>query len=124
MNKFLVAAVLAGASYSLADAEQAPATPASFPGGQEALTEYIDKNINYPETAIDNMIEGVVTVLFTVDPQGNVGSLSIVRPLDVDLEAEALRIVKSFPQWEPARDAAGKAVSQQVTLPIYFHLPN
>lgn len=101
----------------------AAATPASFPGGQDALQEYIASKISYPQSAIDNMIEGVVTVEFTVNADGSVSDAKVTHPLDPDLEAEAVRIVKSLPAWTPATDDSGKPVSQRVDIPVKFRLP-
>jgi len=97
-------------------------TPAAFPGGQEALDAYLENNVKYPAPAIENGIEGTVTVDFTVGTDGKVTDVKIVRPLDPDLEAEAGRVVKAMPAWAPATDDNGKPVSSTVRLPVKFRL--
>lgn len=97
-------------------------TVPSFPGGDAALSEYVSANIVYPTTAIENSIEGTVTVEFTVKADGSITGAKIVRPVDPDLEDEALRIVKGMPRWTPATDGA-KSVDAVVTLPVKFRLP-
>ena len=77
-------------------------SPASYPGGKEALDTYIKDNLKYPETAKENGIEGIVEVVFTVKTDGTLGSMKIKRMIDPDLEAEALRLVKGMPKWNPA----------------------
>lgn len=94
----------------------------SFPGGQTALESYVQKNIKYPDTAIANGIEGVVTVEFTVNANGSISGAKIVRPVDPDLETEALRIVGSMPKWIPGNNN-GTPISATVSLPVKFRLP-
>lgn len=96
--------------------------PASFPGGQEALFKYLGTNVIYPVSAQENGIEGTVTVIFTVKPDGKISDIKIARPLDPDLEAEAIRVVKDMPAWTPATGDDGTPVSSSVTLPVKFRL--
>lgn len=98
------------------------ATPASYPGGEKALQEYLSTNIRYPAAAKENSIEGVVDVSFTVRTDGTVGTIKIVRMVDPDLEQEAIRLVKSMPAWIPATDDAGHKVDSNVTVPVSFSL--
>ena len=94
----------------------------SFPGGENALTEYVNKHIEYPKAAISNSIEGTVTVEFTVKADGSISGARIVRPIDPDLEKEALRIVNGMPRWNAGSDG-GKSVDAIVVLPVKFRLP-
>ncbi len=110
-----MAIVMTAACY----ADSAP----SFPGGEEALATYLSENMKYPKPALDNGIEGVVTVEFTVKADGSIGQIKIVRMLDPDLEQEAIRLVKQMPAWTPA-DKGGQAIDQTVTLPVKFALPD
>lgn len=86
----------------------AGATP-EFPGGQEALKAYITDNLKYPERPLKQEIEGIVQVQFTVNADGTIGSIKIVRMVDPDLEAEAIRLIKSMPKWVPADSGAATA---------------
>ncbi len=114
-------ALTLAASFGLAISAAAQ-SPAAFPGGQEAVDEYISTNLVYPQAAKDNGIEGIITVDFTVKPDGSIGSIKLRRMVDPDLEQEAIRLVKSMPLWTPATDAAGKPIASTVTLPITFSL--
>lgn len=95
--------------------------PASFPGGESALDKYITTNMKYPSTAAENGIEGVVNVRFTVNTDGSIGAIEIVRMIDPDLEQEAIRLIKGMPAWTPA-DKNGSPVQSIVTLPVTFSL--
>lgn len=119
MKRFLLLMALSilsvGAMYAQSEA--------SFPGGQDAMNEYIQQNIHYPQDAINNMIEGTVVVTFDVEADGSLKNVKVLRPLDPDLEAEAVRVVMSMPAWTPATDATGKQVMQHVEIPVKFRLP-
>ena len=95
---------------------------AEFPGGQSALMKWLSKNIRYPEAAYRNRIQGVVTVKFVIEKDGSVSGVSVLKGVDKDLDAEAVRVVKRMPKWKPAWD--GKPVRSYFTLPITFKLPN
>lgn len=98
------------------------ATQPQYPGGKEALDKYISTNMKYPKTAVDNGIEGVVNVAFVVKADGSIGSIKIVRMVDPDLEAEAIRLVKEMPAWTPAQEN-GKPVDAQTQVDVNFVLP-
>lgn len=110
----LFAAMLLSASAFAASAPE-------FPGGKAALDEYLSSNLKYPQSAKDNGIEGVVDVAFTVKADGSIGAIKIVRMLDPDLEAEAIRLVKSMPAWTPA-DNNGSPVDAQTQIQVNFIL--
>lgn len=99
----------------------ATATP-QYPGGKEALDKYLSSNMKYPQSAIDNGIEGVVDVAFVVKTDGSIGNIKIVRMVDPDLEAEAIRLVKGMPAWVPA-DQNGAPVEAQTQVQVNFVLP-
>ena len=92
-----------------------------FPGGMEAMIDFLSKNVNYPEIAAKNQIQGKVFVQFVVDKTGQIGDVKVVRPVNDELDAEAIRVVKSMPNFIPGRQD-GKAVSVYYTLPIIFKL--
>lgn len=97
--------------------------PASYPGGPDAMKSYVAKNLKYPQQSIDNGIEGVVHVSFLVQTDGTLDKLAIVRLVDPDLEAEAIRLVKGMPEWKPAT-VNGTPVPSQTSVPITFSLPD
>ena len=93
-----------------------------YPGGQEAMDQYISENLKYPKSAQDNGIEGTVDLNLTVKPDGSIGTIKIVRMIDPDLEAEAIRLVKGMPAWTPA-DKNGTPVEAPAQVQINFVLP-
>ena len=93
----------------------------SFPGGMKALFDYLDKNIKYPAKAVKNKIQGRVIVQFTVDEKGNLSDIKVVKSVEPYLDAEAVRVVKSMPRWNPGMQN-GKAVKVRYTLPVTFRL--
>jgi TonB family protein len=92
-----------------------------FPGGEAGLMRYLQENIKYPPEAAKNDIEGRVIVQFIIDKTGQVGEVKVVRPISEELDAEAVRVVKALPKFEPGRQD-GEAVSVWYTLPISFKL--
>jgi protein TonB len=92
-----------------------------FPGGTEALFEYINDNIQYPQVALDNKIEGNVIVRFCVTYQGEVDQISVIRGIHPALDSEAVRLVSTLPQWQPGKQA-GNPVNVWYTLRIQFQL--
>ena len=92
-----------------------------YPGGEAELTNYITKNLKYPQIAIDNEIQGKVVCLFVVTETGNIERIEVIRSLDPTCDKEALRVIKSFPKFIPGK-LNGKNVSVWYTLPIAFKL--
>ena len=92
-----------------------------FPGGAAGLMRYLQENIKYPPEAAKNNIEGRVIVQFIIDETGQVGEVKVVRPVSDELDAEAVRVVKTLPKFEPGRQD-GEAVSVWYNLPIVFKL--
>jgi len=92
-----------------------------FPGGDLGLMKYIQKNVKYPAIAKEYNITGKVYVSFIVDKSGSVTNAKIVRGVDKNLDAEALRVVKSLPKYKPGKQR-GKAVRVMFTIPINFTL--
>mgnify|MGYP003466339958 FL=1 len=92
-----------------------------FPGGEAELMKYISNNIKYPTMAMENNIQGRVVVQFVVTKTGKIGEVKVVRSKDPDLDKEAVRIVKTLPNFIPGK-MNGQAVSVWYTLPITFKL--
>jgi protein TonB len=94
----------------------------SFPGGDEALSRFLQKNMRYPQMAVESTIEGRVYVQFIVDWQGNISGIKTVgNHIGAGLEEEAMRVVKLMPKWNPGRQN-GQAVNVQFNLPVAFRL--
>jgi len=92
-----------------------------FPGGQTALRQYIATKIVYPQAAYLNKIEGTVYLTFVVTSKGKVDDITITRGVHQLLDDEAIRVVKTLPDFLPGQDG-GKNVSVLYSLPIMFKL--
>ena len=92
-----------------------------YPGGMAEMLKFLQMNINYPPMAAANKIERRVIVQFIIDENGQVGDVKVVRSVNEELDAEAVRVVKSMPKFTPGRQD-GKAVAVWYTLPISFKL--
>ena len=92
-----------------------------FPGDIEGLKQYLKENYNW--TQGQGTIEGTVYVGFLVTEDGSVSEPHIVRGLCETCDAEAIRLIKNMPKWEPATED-GKPKTERVVLPIKFGLTN
>jgi protein TonB len=92
-----------------------------FPGGDLGLMKYIQKNVNYPPIAKEYNITGKVYISFVVDKSGSVTNVKVVRGVDKNLDAEAVRVIKSLPKYKAGKQR-GKPVRVMFTVPINFTL--
>ena len=93
-----------------------------FPGGQTALDNYVNNNIEYPQQAIDNNTAGTIKVSFVVDERGKVQDAHVIgTPLGNGLDEQALRVVSNMPTWKPGK-VKGKNVKTRLELPIAFQV--
>ncbi|MBP1616619.1 MAG: Outer rane transport energization protein TonB [Bacteroidetes bacterium] len=92
-----------------------------FPGGAQAMMDYLSKSIRYPEVAAKNGIQGRVTVRFIVDETGAVTDIAVIKGLDPSCDQEAIRVVKAMPKWIPGKQK-GQAVPVYYTMPISYRL--
>jgi TonB family protein len=94
-----------------------------FPGGQDALANYVNNHVEYPQQAIDNNTTGTVMVSFVVDERGKVKSAHVIgnQSSKDGLDQEALRVVNNMPDWRPGK-VKGKNVKTRLELPINFQL--
>ena len=90
-----------------------------FPGGMEELMKYLQKEIKYPQEAIDKGIGGKVIVQFVVNTDGSICNDSVVKSVDPILDAEAIRVVRSMPNWTPGKQR-GEPVRVRFTMPVAF----
>lgn len=98
---------------------QENARPAEFPGGMDALHQYINENMQYPVQARENGEEGVVMVKFSIDSTGKVCNAIVAHSVSPALDAEALRVINQMPQWKP-RVADGVETSADFSIPFNF----
>jgi len=92
-----------------------------FPEGETTLNEFIANNLEYPELAKENDIEGRVYVRFEVTKIGNIEKVSIVRGVDKVIDVEAIKVVKKLPRFKPGK-IKGEPVNVWFTVPVNFRL--
>lgn len=90
-------------------------------GNEEALFEYISRNLVYPPAAKENGIQGRVVVKFVVTKKGEVTNHEVIQSVHPELDAEALRIIKTITRFEPGY-SDGKAITVWYEVPISFVL--
>jgi TonB family protein len=92
-----------------------------FPGGEQALMQYVAKHIIYPQDAKEIDIDGKVIVRFVVERNGSVDEVQIARGVYRSLDSEAKRVIQSMPVWKPGKQN-GRPVRVLFTMPIVFHI--
>jgi protein TonB len=92
-----------------------------FPGGDTELLKYISEHTNYPEVAKENNIQGKVIIRFCVTSKGGVSQVSVLKGVDPELDAEAIRVVNTLPAFKPGKQG-GKPVPVWYMVPITFTL--
>ncbi len=91
-----------------------------FQGGEaNVFSKWVVKNMVYPEYAIENGIQGRVTVQFVVNEDGSVSNVKVLNGLDKLLDAEAVRVVSKSPKWSPGKQA-GVPVKVKYVFPVVF----
>lgn len=98
-----------------------PDKDAEFPGGNEAMFEFIRTNVWYPIDAIEKKIQGVVQVTFVVESDGTISHLAVSNGVHELLDLEAIRLVLTMPNWIAA-EIDGRKVATRCRLPIRFRL--
>lgn len=96
---------------------------AVFGNGFDDIAKFILETIKYPQSAIDDSIEGRVIVQFIVTANGEVTKIKVLRGVRSDLDEECIRAFSTMPQWKPAKQN-GKKVNQYWVLPVKFSLDN
>ena len=92
-----------------------------FPGGMTGLMQHLSKNIRYPAEAHTNNIQGRVVVSVIINTEGKVTNAKIVQGVAPSLDAEALRVTGTMPDWTPGTKD-GKPVNVKYTFPVVFRL--
>ena len=99
-----------------------PDEKASFPGGEKAFDEYLSKNLEYPDEALDKIIEGTIYALVYLDEKGKVEKVEFPGDqLKNGLQHEARRVLQASPNWNPAKHA-GIPVKSKFTIPIVYEI--
>ena len=94
---------------------------AEFPDGTQGLMRWIQTNMQYPQDAIEDNIQGRVYVSFVVDKKGVVSDIQIERGVASILDKEVIRLIGQMPDWKPG-ELDGFKVSSKMRLPINFTL--
>lgn len=92
-----------------------------FPGGESAMYDFLDKNMQYPNIAKEQSIQGKVWIGFIVDKLGNVTNVEVLRGIGGGCDEEAIRVINMMPRWNPGKQS-GKVVQVKFRFPINFSL--
>jgi protein TonB len=90
-------------------------------GGQQALLKIIAKNLKYPASALEEMIEGLVAVEFVVEKDGSISQLAIIKGIGYGCDEEAMRVVALLKKWSPGI-LNGAPVRTRMRFPVKFKL--
>ncbi len=94
----------------------------SFNGGDaNEFSKWVNSKLEYPEIAKENGVQGRVTLQFTVNPDGSVSNVKVLRGVDSSLDKEAVRVVSMSPKWKPGKQR-DRAVKVTYTFPVIFQL--
>lgn len=96
-------------------------TNPEFPGGVDALYQYLAENIKYPEAARKAKVSGRVFLKFVVRTDGSINDVRVMKGIGFGCDQEAIRIVKNMPKWDPGKQS-GRLVNVEYILPISFQL--
>lgn len=115
-----------GIDLGISGLEVEPILPAaekepSFVGGEAAMRMWLGNEIRYPQMCADMGIEGITYIQFVVNTDGSICQVKELKSPHEDLTAEAKRVVKKMPKWNPG-EQAGKKVRVRFTIPIKFVL--
>jgi len=87
-----------------------------FPGGDNALLEYINSHLTYPNSAVEQKIEGRVTLRFVIDTDGFAKKFEVVKSVNPDLDDAAIQALRGMPKWIPGQ-------KNGVNVPVYYNMP-
>lgn len=92
-----------------------------YPGGMQALFQYMADNLKYPKDAVKQQVEGRVLVQFIVETDGSISNTEVIKRVFPSLDEEAIRVISAMPKWTPGKQN-GKIVRVKYTIPVSFHL--
>lgn len=104
-----------------------PSTPtimelAAPEGGRRMFKQYLEQNLHYPQAALENHIEGKVTVQFNIDMTGQLSNFRVIRGIGFGCEEEVIRLIKQGPKWSPTKKNEA-AIKDRVRVRMRFALP-
>lgn len=93
-----------------------------FQGGDaNTFSKWVSQHLEYPEIAKENGVSGRVMIQFTVNPNGSVSDVKVLRGVDPSLDREAVRVIQSSPKWTPGKQR-DRAVKVTYQFPVIFQL--
>lgn len=92
-----------------------------FPGGDQKMYEFISQNINYPRSAMEQLISGEVLFTFIIETHGTISNIKIIKGIGAGCDEEVMRVVSKMPKWTPGMHN-GQFVRVRNQLPIRFNL--
>ena len=92
-----------------------------YPGGMEALRQFLSNNLSYPRQATSAGVSGRVFISFVVNTDGSLTDVQVLKGIGFGCDEEALRVVQKMPRWRPGKQS-GRAVRVKYNLPISFTL--
>ena len=92
-----------------------------FPGGTDSLFKFLESNLIYPEDAKKDSIQGRVICRFTIDTDGSITDIRVLRSVHPSLDAEAVRVISAMPKWVPA-ETDGKKTRCKFVFPVVFKM--
>lgn len=96
-------------------------TPPKFPGGEDAMMQFIGKEIVYPAKAKENGISGRVVVSFIINIDGSISDIRTLKSLGWGCDEAVVEVIKAMPKWTPGTQK-GVPVRVQFNLPVVFQL--
>jgi len=90
-----------------------------FPGGETALAQFLGKNIVYPPIAWNKGIQGTIYITFSIEKNGDVTNIKILKGIGGGCDEEALRVVSLMPKWKPGT-RKGVPMRVQFNMPIRY----
>ena len=93
---------------------------AAYPGGDMEMYKFIERKKIYTEAMKALDLKGVVKVSFDIEPDGRVSNAKVKAGENGLMNEDALRVIRSMPQWEPAKDTSGEAIRSSKTVVIKY----
>lgn len=100
-----------------------PDKEAEFPGGPEAMKQFLANNLVYPEEALINGDQGKVFIEFIVNTDGSVSDITMLRGVSREIDKESMRVIALMPAWISA-ELDSEKVRAKCRVPINFYLQN
>jgi TonB family protein len=87
-----------------------------YPGGTEAMMNFIKSNLHYPDAAMEQKKEGYCLIRFVISKTGAVTNVNVYKSLSVECDAEAMRVIKLMPVWKPG-------TTKGIPVDVYYSIP-